>query len=126
MRSQLTAYIAETYSADPEKPWAPDSDHVVFRHRSNRKWFAVLMTIPRSRLGLPGEGNIDVINLKCGPILAASLQSESGFFPAWHMNKNHWVTAALDGSAEPEQIKWLLEISWDLTAPRRKTPVSEN
>lgn len=124
MRTQLEAYIAETYSVEPEQPWAPESDHTVFRRRDNRKWFAVLMTIPRERLGLSGEGNIEVVNLKCGPILAASLRTEPGFFPAWHMNKNHWITAALDGSADTEQIKWLLEISWDLTAPKRKTRVS--
>lgn len=126
MRTRLTAYIAETYSVDPETPWAPESDHTVFRHRDNRKWFALLMTIPRSKLGLSGEGNVDVINLKCGPVLSASFRSEPGFFPAWHMNKTHWLTAALDGSAEEEQIKWLLAISWDLTAAGKKPPVREN
>ena len=121
-RKALEAYISETYAVDAETPWAPDSDHAVFRHPNNRKWFAVLMTIPRAKLGLSGDGSIEVVNLKCGPILASSLRSEPGFFPAWHMNKNHWITAALDGSADEEQIKWLLEISWDLTGPKKKHP----
>ena len=125
-RGALEAYIRETYAVEAERPWAPESDHAVFRHRGNRKWFALLMSIPRTKLGLSGEGSIEVVNLKCGPILAASLRTEPGFFPAWHMNKNHWITAALDGSADTEQIKWLLEISWDLTAPKRKAPVSSN
>lgn len=126
MRTELEAYMAETYSVEPEQPWAPESDHAVFRRRDNRKWFAVLMTIPKGRLGLLGEGNIDVVNLKCGPILAASLQTEPGFFPAWHMNKTHWITAALDGSADPEQIRALVEISWGLTGPKRKKSVSHD
>lgn len=126
MRKQLEAYIAATYSVEPEQPWAPEGDHTVFRRRDNRRWFAVLMTIPRSKLGLAGEGNIEVVNLKCGPVLASSLRGDPGFFPAWHMNKTHWITAALDGSADAEQIKWLLEISWDLTAAKRKIPVRNN
>ena len=121
-RKALELYINDTYAVDAETPWAPDSDHAVFRHPNNRKWFAVLMTIPRSKLGLSGDGLIELVNLKCGPILASSLRSEPGFFPAWHMNKNHWITAALDGSADAEQIKWLLEISWDLTGPKKKHP----
>ena len=126
MRREWEGYIASTYSAEPERPWAPDSDHTVFRHPNNRKWFAVLMTLPRAKL-MPGEeGSIDVVNLKCGPILAASLRSEPGIFPAWHMNKNHWVSVALDGSAAAEQIKWLLDISWDLTNQKSKTPVRKN
>jgi len=29
----------------------------------NRKWFAVLMDIPRKNLKLPGEGEISVVDL---------------------------------------------------------------
>ena len=83
------------------------------------------MTIPRAKLGLSDEGSVDVVNLKCGPVLAASLQTEPGIFPAWHMNKNHWISAALDGSADTEQIRWLLEISWDLTSAKRTAPVKK-
>ncbi|MBQ2896587.1 MAG: MmcQ/YjbR family DNA-binding protein [Oscillospiraceae bacterium] len=120
MRGELEAYIAETYSVEAERPWAPESSHTVFRHADNRKWFAVLMNIPGEKIGLHNDKSIDVVNLKCGPILAASLHTEPGFFPAYHMNKTHWITAALDGSADADQIRWLLEISWELTASHRR------
>lgn len=60
----------------------------VFWHSNNQKWFALIMDIPRSRLGLPGDELLDVVNLKCDPLLIGSLRSEPGFFPAYHMNKD--------------------------------------
>ena len=40
------------------------------------------------------------------------------------MNKEHWLTAALDGSAPEDEIKALLAMSFGLNAPkprRRRT-----
>ena len=44
-------------------------------------------------------------------------------FPAYHMNKASWITAALDGSVSVETIELLLDVSYELTKPkiRRKT-----
>ena len=37
------------------------------------------------------------------------------------MSKSNWITIALDGSVDDGKIKWLLDMSYDLTAPRRKS-----
>lgn len=115
-RGELTAYIEETYNAEAEHPW--DGGDAVFRHRGNRKWFALIMEIPQSRLGLPGDRMLDILNLKCDPLLIGALRQEPGFFPAYHMSKAHWITLALDGSVEPERIKELLDMSFRLTEPK--------
>jgi predicted DNA-binding protein (MmcQ/YjbR family) len=73
------------------------------------------MDIPRSRLGLRGESTIDIVNLKCDPVLTGSLRMEKGIFPAYHMNKDKWISVALDGSVDDEQIKMLLDMSYELT-----------
>ena len=68
---------------------------------------------------------IDVMNLKCDPILIGSLRGEPGIFPAYHMNKDRWLSVALDGSAADDQIRLLLERSYAATLPRprkRKQP----
>lgn len=36
-------------------------------------------------------------------------------FPSWHMNKAHWLTVALDGTAEDEKIRFLVDMSYELT-----------
>lgn len=117
-RNELEAFIMETYNAEADYPWRKSPNHAVFRHCSNRKWFALIMDVPKNKLGLQGEGLLDVVNLKCDPILIGSLREEPGFFPAYHMSKDNWITVALDGSASDDKIKMLLDMSYQATAPK--------
>lgn len=117
-RSELETYITETYHASAEYPWLKYPNYAVFRHRNNQKWFAVIMDVPRNKLGMPGETLLDVVNFKSNPILIGSLLGEPGFFPAYHMNKDWWITAALDGTVSEDKIKMLLDISYQATAPK--------
>ena len=114
-RAELECYIAEVYSTQGENPWAQSPTNAVFRHRHNRKWFAIIMDIPRDKLGLPGQEIISVVNVKCDPRLIGSFREDLGIFPAYHMNKAHWLTVALDGSADEETQKFLLDMSYELT-----------
>ncbi len=115
-KTELQKYIAEAYSTVPDFPWESTPDAAVYRHENNRKWFALVMTIPKARLGIRSDRMIDIVNLKCDPLLVGSLRSEPGIFPAYHMNKDKWLSVALDGSADDEQIKMLLDMSFELTA----------
>ena len=119
-RSELKTFILENYHADNDYPWIKYPDYEVFRHCSNRKWFALIMDIPRNKLGLPGEELLTVVNFKCDPILIGSLRQEPGFFPAYHMNKNSWITVALDGIVSDDKIKMLLEMSYQATQPKTR------
>ena len=113
-RGQLQKFILETYGISAEYPWK--TNDMVFRHSDNRKWFALVMNITKEKLGLPDKEQIDILNVKCEPILIGSLQRENGIYPAYHMNNSNWLTIALDGSVSDEKIKWLLDMSYDLTA----------
>lgn len=117
-RNELEAFIMETYNAEADYPWRKSPNHAVFRHCSNRKWFAPIMDVTKNKLGLQGEGLLDVVNLKCDPILIGSLREEPGFLPAYHMSKDNWITVALDGSASDDKIKMLLDMSCQATAPK--------
>lgn len=117
-RTELKRYILETYNADADHPWPRTPNHEVFRHSNNQKWFALLLDLPKSKLGLTGETRIDVVNLKCDPILVGSLRAENGFFPAYHMNKDTWITVALDGSVPDDKLKALLDMSFFATATK--------
>lgn len=119
-RAELESYILETYNAETDRPWAKYPNFQVFRHSGSKKWFALVMDLPRQRLGLEGEGTVEAVNLKCGPLLAGSLRAEPGFFPAYHMNKESWITAVLDGAVPAEKLRPLLDMSFDLTAPKVK------
>lgn len=114
-RVELQKYIAEIYNTEPDFPWESNPTFAVYRHRSNKKWFALVMDIPKSKLGLRENGDIDIVNLKCDPVLIGSLRLEKGFFPAYHMSKDKWISVALDGSVDDEQLMLLLDMSFELT-----------
>ena len=123
-RVELETYLAEAYNAERDCPWVKHPGYVVFRHRSNQKWFALIMDVPKVKLGLQGDGLLDVVNLKCDPVMIGSLRTELGFFPAYHMNKENWITVALDGSVADDKIKMLLDMSVQATAVKAKRRLS--
>lgn len=119
-RAEFEAYIEGTYNAEADHPWAKYPGYTVFRHSNNGKWFALVMEVPKARLGLAEDGSLDVVNLKCDPILISSLRGRPGFFPAYHMNKDSWITVALDGSVAPGEVKALVDMSFELTKVKVK------
>ena len=116
---ELVRYAFSQYGAQPEYLWKKYPDYFVLRHKDGGKWFAVVMDIPKERLGLDGKEKIFIMDVKCGPLLYGSFIGRTGVFPAYHMNKENWITLLLDGSAESETIKQLLGISYQLTENKK-------
>ena len=56
-------------------------------------FFALTMRIPYRTLGISKDDDVDILNIKCDPILIGSLRGRPGFLPAYHMNKDKWITA---------------------------------
>ncbi len=114
-REGLLALAREQYGDEPRYLWADTPDACVLRHGEAGKWYAVVMRVPRARLGLEGEGAADIVNVKCAPVLAGSFLGRPGYLPAYHMNKEHWLSCLLDGSAPDGEIAMLLGLSRELT-----------
>ena len=75
-------------------------------------------------MGLPEAGIIDVLNVKIDPLLIGSLRGQDGYFPAYHMNKEKWLSIQLGKPELDDAIKDLLSLSHELTAPKKRTPKS--
>lgn len=118
-------HIADRYGCEPEHLWAKYPGYAVFRHPSSRKWYAVIMDVPRNKLGLTGSSVTDIIDVKCSPLMIGSLLQEQGILPSYHMNKNHWITVLLDDSVADETILSLLELSYNSVAPKRKKKLDQ-
>ena len=114
-RSQLYIHVKQTYGTDPEFLWQKYPNYAVFRHNENHKWYAIVMDVPRSAVGLTGKGTVDVLNLRLDPSLIDDLRTRPGFAPGYHMNKTHWVSVVLDGSVANEEIVSLLDMSYQAT-----------
>jgi predicted DNA-binding protein (MmcQ/YjbR family) len=56
----------------------------------------------------------DTINLKCDPEYAVELRERyTAVQPGWHMSKKHWNTVALHDDLEANEIKKLIDHSFD-------------
>ena len=115
IREDIYKLIFDEYSVEPEFPWNDAPDACIFRHYDNRKWFAIIMTVRNSSLGLNEEGFHDVINVKIVPEEIYDLLKIDGILPAYHMNKKHWVSVLLDGTVSIKAIEKLLNTSFMLT-----------
>lgn len=119
-RQRMIKHLQEQYGTEPETLWPRYPNHLVFRHPASRKWYAIAMRIPQNKLGLADEQSVDILNVKCSPMMLGSLLGEKGFFPAYHMNKKSWISILLDESVADETIFFLLDWSYDSTASKPK------
>ncbi len=110
-RDQLFAYIREKYHAAPEYLWRRYPGYAVFWHSDNQKWFALVMDVPGSRLGLDTEDIVDIVNVKIAdPLLVDALVQQEGYFRGYHISKGNWVSVSLYGAVGFDEIcKWLEE-----------------
>lgn len=121
MRETVFAYIKKKYTISPEYPWAKYDSNAVFRHSDNKKWFALVMGVEKGRLGLSDAGYVDIINVKIDDMMFRDiLLQKEGIFPAYHMNKEHWITVVLDGTVEDDMIYDLIDASFLATASKKK------
>ena len=114
----VVKHIKTEYGAEPEFLW-PDRypGYAVFRHDNNKKWFALVATISSKSLGLKEDKAIDVINLKFDKNQTYDFAETSDhIFPAYHMNKNNWITILLDGTLSDKLIFELIKKSYLLSA----------
>lgn len=113
IKEKLLAYLKNQYGTEPDFPWTKYPSYAVMRNMSG-KWYAVIMTVPKSKLKIDGDGDIDIVNVKCGDIMSGSLLHEKGFKPAWHMNKLNWVSILLDGTLNFDEIIPYVKLSYEL------------
>lgn len=107
--------------ARADAPFEDDFDSLVFRHGASGRWFGILLSAPRSRVGLKGEGTARVLNIKCDPLLSYGLRQQyPDIVPGYHMNKTHWISVRLEGDAPEEVVRMLIGMSYELTRPRAR------
>lgn len=147
----IIRHIIRQYKTEPEYLWPQQSPtFCVFRHHDNRKWFALVMTIPAAKLGLKtnqstsaspklhanhpaahhnltlhNSSTVEILNLKFDQGQALDFANNSvGIFPAYHMNKQNWITLLLDGTLSDAQIFELIARSFHLTSHSSKIKIT--
>lgn len=118
-REEIFDWCRQKYSTEPEYPW--NDKNAVLRHKDNNKWYAVVLEVGRDKLGLPDSDSskAEVLNVKCDPLLVGAYRTQNGFFPAYHMNKENWLSILLDEPKLDDSIRELVALSYSLTAPKK-------
>ena len=112
-REEIYEYVKKQYGTVPEYLWKESPESAVLRHQ-NGKWYAVIMQVEKSRLGLEGDTKVDIIDVKCDPDMVGLLTQTYGFLPGYHMNKKYWISVYFNQDVPDEKIKELVRKSYDI------------
>jgi len=115
----------ERYGTEPDYPFSDKYNSAVLRHSDTRKWYGIVLNVSPKVFGFSGEKKVDVINLKSDSIMMGSFLDEKGIFPAYHMSKTCWISVLLDGSVDADTLAFLIGISFELTAKKKKNVIPE-
>ena len=107
-----------TYGTSPDYPFEENFETVVLRHADNKKWYAIAMRVSRRKFCFDSDEVIDVVNLKLPTEMFGSFGASDGVYPAFHMNKLHWITVLLP-DAPDDVVKFLLNVSFEATKGKR-------
>ena len=118
-KQQFLEYCLNTYGTSPDYPFDEDFETAVLRHEDNRKWYALVMRVSRRKFGFDNDEVIDVVNLKLPTEMLGSFGAPEGVYPAYHMNKLHWVSVLLP-DAPDEVVQFLSHVSFEATKDKRK------
>lgn len=147
-KEELFAFAAALGGAVIDYPFQDDFETAVFRHADTRRWFGIWLSVPcrwfgaeaagRGSAGLfgaeitgaknTGRGSADAkntgaafcLNVKCPPDLIPLLTGqERGVYPAYHMNRTHWVTVRPCECAD-DTVRRLVQLSYTLTQGKAK------
>ena len=112
-------YCHNTYGTSPDYPFDEDFETAVLRHKDNRKWYAIVMRVSRRKFGLDSDEVIDVVNLKLPTEMFGSFGAADGVYPAYHMNKLHWISVLLPDAPE-DVVSFLTNSSFEATKSSKK------
>ena len=118
-KQDFLEYCANTFGTQPDYPFDEDFETAVLRHADNRKWYAIVMKVSRRKFGMKNDEVIDVVNLKLPTEMFGSFGASDGVYPAYHMNKLHWISVLLP-DAPDDVVEFLTSVSFEATRAKRK------
>ena len=114
LKDDYINWIKSQFGADPDYPWPDDAPYSFVFRCPNEKWFALMMRIKYRQLGLTGDEAVWVVNMKAEQDAIPTLIDRKSIFPAWHMNKKHWITVLLTAATDFEKLCELTQKSYEL------------
>ncbi len=111
---KVIKYIKSNYNDELEFLWKKSPNNAIVRRKDSAKWYAVFMTISKNKLGFASNKIVEILNLHLKPQKAEELIMTGKYFPAYHMNKNHWISVLLDENTDYAELCKLVDESYTL------------
>ena len=118
-KQELFDLCLNLYDTSPDYPFDEDFETAVLRHGDTRKWYAIAMKVSRRKFGIDSDEVIDVVNLKLPTEMFGSFGAAEGVYPAYHMNKLHWISLLLPDIAD-DLTECLVNASFEATKDKKK------
>ena len=118
-REAFLDYCLDTYGTAADYPFDEDFETAVLRHTGSRKWYALVMRISRRKVGIDSDEMVDVVNLKLPLEMFGSFGAADGVYPAYHMNKLHWISVLLPDAAD-DLVEFLVNASYEATQIKKR------
>ena len=78
-----------------------------------------MIRVSRRKFGFDSDEVIDVVNLKLPTEMFGSFGAADGVYPAYHMNKLHWISVLLPDASD-DVVQFLANVSFEATKDKRK------
>ena len=118
-KQQFLEHCQDAYGTKADYPFDEDFLTAVLRHEDTRKWYAITMRVSRHKFGMESDEVIDVVNLKLPIEMHGSFGASDGVYPAYHMNKLHWISVLLP-DAPDDVVSFLTNASFEATRSKIK------
>lgn len=110
---KVTDYIKNKYGDELEFLWPKFSNNAIWRRKDNKKWYCLIISLPKNKLKLKGNETAVIIDVRISEEDLKMIDNVS-IFEAYHMNKLHWITLLLDSNLSDNQIFNLIDNSYNL------------
>ena len=113
--SEVIDYCNNKYGGNHVNPFKKHPDILAFVNEKN-KWYALFSDVDYSKLNKNTDitTKVKILNVKYPTDKILEIIDNKNIFPAYHMNKKHWISIAIDKNIKLETIKELIGISYSL------------
>lgn len=110
---RMLKYINEKYNDDIEYPWE-DYEGGIVRRQDNGKWYVAFLRVAAKKFFPEMSGKVNIVNIKVIKGKAPEMADGKNIFPAYHMNKQNWISLILDDVIPDAEIFSLIDASYTL------------
>jgi predicted DNA-binding protein (MmcQ/YjbR family) len=116
---EIIKYVKDKYNDELEFLWIKLPDCAILRRKDNNKWYGLMLTVQKNKIGLEGDEKIEIFDMRMEPEDLENKVDNKKYFHGYHMNKKNWFTICLDGSIPMKEIENYVDESYELAAKKQ-------